>query len=303
MIRKTAAEVSAPLKSKEPKRLTNERFLGKELLLQMYPQVINKHIEMHWHEFYELCFILRGRGTNVVNGYPVPLQPGSLFLLTPADFHEILIDSGSPPMELYNVVFSEELLGEELRDLLMAERSVSTTLVQAAEIVKVENEYKLIESELRQRRTGQQIVVKGALERIVIGWLRGLETVEPEAPDSAEAGGAQPSAPLQKGLNYIRHHFREPLMLEDAARQARLAPNYFSEVFRKATGVAFQHYLQELRICFARSLLRASSLPVTDICYASGFRTLTHFERVFKQKYGLTPRAYRQESKTKNGQR
>jgi AraC-like DNA-binding protein len=89
-------------------------------------------------------------------------------------------------------------------------------------------------------------------------------------------------------------------MLEDASKQARLAPNYFSDVFRRATGISFQHYLQELRISFARSLLRASSLPVTDICYASGFRTLTHFERVFKQKYGLTPRAYRQESISKN---
>jgi AraC-like DNA-binding protein/mannose-6-phosphate isomerase-like protein (cupin superfamily) len=286
------------LKNKEPKRLTNEHFLGQELLLQMYPQVINKHIEMHWHEFYELCFILRGRGTNVVNGYPVPLQPGSLFLLTPADFHEIFLESGSPPMELYNVIFSEELLDEKLRDLLMAERSVSSTIVPAAEIATVENGYKLIESELRLRHTGQHILVKGALERIVIGWLRGLETMEPVAPDSARVGEGQPSAPLQKGLNYIRHHFREPLMLEDAAKQARLAPNYFSDVFRRTTGISFQHYLQELRISFARSLLRASSLP--DICYASGFRTMTHFERVFKQKYGLTPRAYRQESISKN---
>jgi YesN/AraC family two-component response regulator len=58
----------------------------------------------------------------------------------------------------------------------------------------------------------------------------------------------------------MQHHFRENLSLQDVARQVQLAPNYFSECFRKSVGVSYQYYLQELRISFARTLLRASAL-------------------------------------------
>jgi AraC-like DNA-binding protein/quercetin dioxygenase-like cupin family protein len=280
--------------SKEPERLTNERYLGTQFPVQMYSQLITGSVGMHWHEFYELCFIVRGKGTNVVNGKAILLEPGCLFLLTPADFHEIAHDPTDLPIELFNVVFSEELLSEGLRDLVYMQRDSCSIKEDESNRPEVEQEYRLIGAELEHRRTGYQVLIRGALERIVVSWIRGLERGE-LSNLNGEAGATQPSAMMQKAMNYIRYHFRDPLTLEDAARHARLAPNYFSDCFRKMTGIAFQNYLQELRLSFASSLLRASSLPVTDICYASGFRTLTHFERVFKRKYGHSPRAYRKE--------
>jgi AraC-like DNA-binding protein len=44
---------------------------------------------------------------------------------------------------------------------------------------------------------------------------------------------------------------------------------------------------------FAKSLLSVSNLPVTDICYAAGFQTLSHFERAFKREFGRSPSAWR----------
>ncbi|WJH33318.1 helix-turn-helix domain-containing protein [Paenibacillus sp. CC-CFT747] len=54
----------------------------------------------------------------------------------------------------------------------------------------------------------------------------------------------------------------------------------------------FQAYLQHLRLTFAVSLLSASRLTITEVCHISGFQTLTHFERVFKSRYGVSPRRY-----------
>ncbi|WP_374701656.1 helix-turn-helix domain-containing protein [Paenibacillus tyrfis] len=44
---------------------------------------------------------------------------------------------------------------------------------------------------------------------------------------------------------------------------------------------------------FAKSLLAASDLPVTEVCHASGFNTLTHFERSFKKRFGCPPSGLR----------
>ena len=99
---------------------------------------------------------------------------------------------------------------------------------------------------------------------------------------------------IQKVRIHIQHHFRQPLSLQDAARQAHLSLNYFSQVFHKATGLSFQHYLQQQRLQFAQALLRSSSLPVTELSNLAGFNTLTHFERVFRRKFGITPSQARQ---------
>jgi len=72
-----------------------------------------------------------------------------------------------------------------------------------------------------------------------------------------------------------------------------LSAHYFSECFHKATGYSFQSFLQLQRIQFAKALLRSSTLAVTDICFASGFHSLPHFEKAFKQKIGVSPRDYR----------
>lgn len=92
---------------------------------------------------------------------------------------------------------------------------------------------------------------------------------------------------------YMHHHFREPLTLERVAAQAHLSPHYFSTSFHRATGSSFQTYLGELRLRFARTLLRVSDLPVTDVCHAAGFATLSYFERAFRRRFGAAPSAYR----------
>ncbi len=98
---------------------------------------------------------------------------------------------------------------------------------------------------------------------------------------------------IQRALIYIHHHFRQSITLEDAAAQAYLSPNYFSERFHHSLGISFQRYLQNLRLQFAAGLLAATDRPVSEILFAAGFNDPTHFGRVFKQVFLDSPRDYR----------
>ncbi len=277
--------------SQHPKRLLKEQYMEVSRSFNIFQQHVNRLVPLHWHEFYEMCLITDGDGTNVVNGVSHRLGRGSLFLLTPADFHEVYPDEGST-LQVYNVIFSDEMLVEELRELLLYGNAERMTDLDASMLSLVQQEYQLIEQETLVRKTGQRLMVKGALERILIVLLRHREAAPSirRRPDEGTAGHTG----VAKALVHIHHHFREPLSLKDAAREAQLAPGYFSECFHQTTGLTFQYYLQNLRLEFAASLLHASRLPVTEICHASGFRTLTHFERVFKAKYNCTPRQHQQ---------
>jgi len=67
----------------------------------------------------------------------------------------------------------------------------------------------------------------------------------------------------------------------------------FVHVFRDVVGLTPHRYVLELRASHAARLLRCTSVPVTDICFGSGFGSMPSFYAAFRAAYGMTPSAYR----------
>ena len=256
--------------------------------MRIYHQVAHEPINVHWHEFYEAHFILAGQGTHLLNGTVHQLVPGTLSLLTPVDVHALIPQPGQS-LEVFNVIFAEELLSAEIWQILFSAPGDLNVQVGEAGLPVIEREFWCLWMEAEEHQLGYQLVMRGALERILIALRR---TCVPASSALALPGESATSLPIRQALIYMHHHFREPLSLMEVARQAGLSSHYFSECFHKATGQTFQGYVQDLRIRFAHTLLGVSQLPVTMICSSAGFTSLAHFERVFKRRFGLSPRVY-----------
>ena len=270
----------------EMERLSNDQFMPPSAF-RLFHHRLHERVEIHWHEFFEMAFVVAGEGVHLLNGTAYPLARGSLFLLTPADFHALELSSGGT-LELYNAIFSEAMVEEDVGRLLFQELSDHHLLLSEDHASAVEAEFRRLEAETEGRQAGHHRVIHSTLQRLLVEIVRSA----PAKPGSTGKPPAQPHK-LHKVLIYLHHHYREPVTLRDVAEQAALSPNYFSECFRAATGETYQRYLQTLRLRFAKSLLAASPLPVTDVCYASGFQTLSHFERAFKREFGQSPTAWR----------
>lgn len=287
---------------KPPKRLTLEQFMLPSAPFRIFDQTVKKKVELHWHEFYELSMIVEGTGTNIWNGRSYRLQPGSVYLSTPADFHEVEPDSGVQ-LRIWNLIFSGEWISEKLHALVFERfEAPMAEFDDSGEFQEADSEFRLIWEESRRCDIGAEFLIRGSFEKLLVRLVRACRRYnagEAATPGAGAAevwtGGAvsERVQQIRKALLYIQHHFREPLSLEMAAGQAALSPNYFSERFREVVGQSFQTYVQDLRLGFARSLMNASRLPITEICYASGFNTLSHFERAFKKKFGMSPREAR----------
>ncbi len=98
---------------------------------------------------------------------------------------------------------------------------------------------------------------------------------------------------IEKARQFIDAWFAQCLSLEDAAREARLSPYYFSRAFKLHTGYSFVDYLNSVRVAHAKRLLRGSSMSVKEIAAAVGFSDPNYFSRVFKQHVHLTPTQFR----------
>lgn len=93
--------------------------------------------------------------------------------------------------------------------------------------------------------------------------------------------------------NYILHHYREALTLEDVAAEAHLTPQAFCRYFKKHTGVTFVTFLNEMRINQACKQLTSGEFDsIATVAYNCGFNSITNFNRVFKSVAGASPKEY-----------
>ncbi len=94
-------------------------------------------------------------------------------------------------------------------------------------------------------------------------------------------------------LKYIEANYRHASLYE-LSNQLHQPHYLLSKMIKKATSHTFIELLQERRLSKARELLETSHLPVTAIVEKVGYDNMSYFYRIFKQKYGQTPRKYRE---------
>jgi AraC-like DNA-binding protein len=100
---------------------------------------------------------------------------------------------------------------------------------------------------------------------------------------------------IARARAYIEANFRDPrLQLADVAAAVDLSTAHLSHLFHQKVGVTFTTYVQSRRIAEAKHLLRQTERSITSICFACGFNSLTHFNRVFRKGAGRSPSQYRQ---------
>ena len=97
---------------------------------------------------------------------------------------------------------------------------------------------------------------------------------------------------VQNALRVIRSHYTQDLSLSTLADAIHCNPTYLSRVFKSETGKGFVQYLNDYRLAKAQQLMDRETIPLRFIAQRVGFPNYNYFARIFKQKYGQTPRNY-----------
>jgi AraC-like DNA-binding protein len=93
----------------------------------------------------------------------------------------------------------------------------------------------------------------------------------------------QTAKPQTLGLPSVAH----------CAGELNLSAGYFGDMIKKETGKTAQEYIQMKLIDLAKEKIFDSSKSINQIAYELGFKYPQHFTRLFKQRVGHTPNAYR----------
>ncbi len=238
-----------------------------------------------------------GSTTQIANGKKIVLHEGELLFfgqgarqeILPAEENDIAVNFIILPQFFDKVL---EMLDEDktpLRNFIVDSLGNSTgntncLYFQVSDVLPIQN---LIENLI-------WTLTKGAApnRRSICQTTMGLLFMQLLNHTDRLVSGSTEEAATVKVLRYIEENYRTGSLTEIADTLHYDIYRLSREVKRR-TGKTFRELLQEKRLTQAAYFLKHTSLHVDEIGEAVGYSNLSYFHRIFQEKYGLTPKKYR----------
>jgi AraC family transcriptional regulator, dual regulator of chb operon len=231
----------------------------------------------HGHDFAELFWIDAGEGTHIVNGQAFPIATGDLAFIRPGDFHSI---QPKDSLHLTNLAFPRDVL-----DDLETRYSARTFVWRSETSVQLEPEKRA-----RFNRWADELSNAPrdlfSLHRCLLNIMHAL------LPREFSLGATIPL--------WLQHACREMEKPENLVagldaffHLAGRSREHTARTLKECCGVSPTEFLQNLRLQRAARMLEMSEQELLAIAFDCGFQNISHFYRLFKKRFGETPKAYR----------
>jgi len=157
--------------------------------------------------------------------------------------------------------------------------------------VKIAHAGDLIAAELKAPDGASRIAIDSASLSLAVTLIRRYSNVKGQVAQSA-SGLAEWQK--RRTINRLSDAVEENISLSELASEAGLSPYHFARAFKKSVGMAPHQYQIHLRMELAQSLLVSSPLMIGEVAQKVGYNDLSYFTRLFRRRFGVTPRDYRQ---------
>lgn len=225
----------------------------------------------HFHACYELIYALKGTTKISLNGIDDVLYEGELILISPYSVHSLEMSKDD---RTWIGVFSEDYV----RDF--AAKNSGNRFGKFRCQPKIEA---ILKENLFFQGKPSRYMLKGCL------YMACGECAE-NAPVQLHS---KSDRFVQLVIDYISRHLSEDISMKSTAESLRYEYHYFSSLFHKCFDTNFKSFINMLRYESACTLLSDKTLDITDVCHKCGFGSIRNFNRVFKEKSGVSPSEYR----------
>ena len=253
----------------------------------------------HFHDEYEIVFIIKSFGKKFVGDSVEEFSPGDLSVFGSKLPHFYMNDQafyrGDPELRVNAIVaqfppsyFPPALLQRpEFGSVKKLLNSASSGMTFSAELAV--NGGKILHEMLRTSGMERHLLfVK------LIDYLGNCESRTIAKPDYANSIDDLGEPRMAKVYKFTTRNYNRKISLEEAASVAGMNSSAFCRYFRQKTGKTFAQFVNELRINYACKFLKHGNQTVVRISDEAGFNNLSNFNRQFKSFIGKSPSEYRE---------
>ncbi len=222
----------------------------------------------HYHRQWEVTYYLEGEGVNITNGLEYPFSAGTIVVQPPYLYHEDKSEQGYK-----NFFFEVENFDLHATEPIVIKDTENKDFLQI--LKQMYQEY---------FPHNDAVVTESLLSVLSVYLLRGMD--------------AGPSNFYVEKLkrNIIFNFCRPDYQILAVMNQYPVSESQLRRNFRRKTGVTPQAFLQETRLKHAAQLLLDVTIPIRQVSSLCGYSDAYYFSRAFRQKYGLCPKAWREQN-------
>lgn len=257
----------------------------------------------HFHPEYQLFMVLKGNGTRFIGDHVQQFQEGDITFTGPnlphlwkSDIEELTEEINAEGIVIY---FDHDFISE--------------SLLQKEEYIRLRRLFK--KSLFGFDIVGETaVLIRKKIEELpklkgfdaVLGLLHILNILA-KTKDLTVLASSGYTNTLREGdterMNkvyaHVMKHFTRKISIIEMAQLTNMTPTSFSRYFKTHANKTFSEFVSEIRIGHACKLLIDKKMNASQVCYQSGFRTLSNFNKQFKAATSCTPSAYKEKYKMK----
>lgn len=245
-------------------------------------------VYLHRHDCMELGFCVEGEGVFAIEGKLLNFKAGDLSLIGPAEAHLAGSSPGTTSHWIWFYLDFEKLLLPHFPELdlsfltrLHGPRFCNILDGSIHPWVRTLPDA-LFRAEREEEQTAWILLIALRLKDTFNGF-------QPEHEDAREVGEFERIA---KAVSYFGHHYAGRVSIGAVARLCGMSMTNFRRIFKQETGVSPQDYLNRLRICMAKTELRAGKYRISEIASRCGFPSISGFNRQFRKQMRCSPRDF-----------
>ena len=274
-----------------------------ETFRQREIDIINPNTEMHYailssfqntkfphsHDFFEFFLVVEGKQELDINEYSMTLGPGALVLIRPNDLHSRrYIENGYHINIAFSSAIAKSLFeylgnGYPSEQLLLPEIPPPYVTLNKTESDRIQKRMKELYAVSLTDTDLQRTKLRTLILDIFVHYFSKSINQGPER---------------ESWFEHLIHEMEKPSNLSEGLpamlRISKKSHEYLCRVFKQYLNLTPTQYINDLRLNYAANYLIHSDIPILDICMTAGFDNLSHFYHLFKNKYNITPKQFRE---------
>jgi AraC-like DNA-binding protein/quercetin dioxygenase-like cupin family protein len=239
----------------------------------------------HRHDYYQLLYIIDGKGRCEVDGRIEPISKGEVFLFSPDKPHGLVPigDSAVKTLDIKFLVSDSEI--RLMLDSIHPERISGLSFVR-----------ELLEK-IREEGASRALFYKELcnlyLTQVIIALLRNSMSLSHTEETSLATDSSSGDMVCEAFISYVKDHYDDHLELGEIARSIGYHQSYICQRFKEVYGQSPMRFVYEYRLDRAKDfMLYSDCFNLEQVALKTGFKTVNHFCRLFKKYVGMTPRQY-----------
>lgn len=240
--------------------------------------------EYHQHEGHQLVYMIGGQASFMIDDEIFRLSKGDLFYISKNLPHAIVSIDDNP--EAIVVQFKDDILPAEI-EILPEFSFINIIFKKGVGGLAFRNvSPDILEGLIHTAGISKITTLLYALDYLG----RNIAIAEPLSKRTHQEDSTSINS---RAHQYLLEHYKDDVKLSQIADFCHQQEAALCRTYKRGTGMTLFQHLQFIRIESACTMLRNTSLPIAEVAYSCGFNTPSTFNRLFREKMGMSPGEYR----------